>query len=121
MPRYLSLEWIAAADAAGAAVVGPDEPVIVQHVVDGEPAYHVTVAADGVSVRPGASLSPSVTFTSTRAIAVAVARGDVSAQAAFMAGRLRVGGDLDALARVGDALSEFATAMCAVRDATDYD
>ncbi len=51
--------------------------------------------ADGtVSVEAGRAEEPDVSFTQDRATAAAIARGELSAQAAFMAGRLRIGGDL---------------------------
>ena len=40
---------------------------------------------------------PDLTFTQDRATAEAIHRGDLSAQAAFMQGRLRLGGDLRAV------------------------
>ena len=43
------------------------------------------------------SADPDLTFTQDRATAEAIHRGELSAQAAFMQGRLRLGGDLRAV------------------------
>ena len=42
----------------------------------------------------GRVADPDLTFTQDRATAEAIHRGELSAQAAFMQGRLRLGGDL---------------------------
>jgi len=96
---FLTSAWIAALDEAGRAAHVPDDVrVVVQQVVvedDGrEVAYAVRVADGGVRVEAGRAADPDVTFTQDRATAAAIARGELSAQAAFLDGRLRVGGDL---------------------------
>ena len=99
MPDLLSDEWLRALEAAArAAQVGPvDGPLVIQQVVtDGgsEVGYVIRVTADGVTVERGHADDADVTFTLDRATAEAVHRGELSAQVAFMNGRLRVGGDL---------------------------
>ena len=42
----------------------------------------------------GRAADAHVTFTQDRGTAVAIARGELSAQVAFLSGRLRVGGDI---------------------------
>ncbi|MGE3621694.1 MAG: SCP2 sterol-binding domain-containing protein [Acidimicrobiia bacterium] len=67
----------------------------------GEVAYVIRIDREGVTVRPGRAADADVTFTQDRATAAAVQAGTLSAQAAFMAGRIRLGGDLGRL--TGDA------------------
>lgn len=108
MPRYLSSEWLAAAAAAVAenpqlrGLTVRDE-VVLQQVVTaaegddagpGEPvAWHVVLGPDGLRWIVGHHPAPDVSFTCDPATAWAVQAGLESAQAAFMDGRLRVGGD----------------------------
>jgi len=131
VPRYLSDEWIAALDQA-AGTLGDDgdddsgaAPVVIQHVVvdgpEGVRRYHLVVTGTRVAVREGQAEHPTLTFTEDYATAVAVSDSRISAQAAFMAGRLRVGGDLDALATVTPVLTKFGAAIRSVRDDTEYD
>lgn len=99
MAEHLSPAWIAALDeAAGSAVVPDDVRIVVQQVVladDGtEVAYAVRLADGQVRVEAGRADDADVTFTQDRSTAAAIARGELSAQTAFLAGDLRVGGDL---------------------------
>lgn len=99
MAELLTDEWIAAlAAAAGSATVDPDLRLVVQQVVtqpDGTRFEYALRLADGeASVVAGRVDDADITFTQDRETAVAIATAQLSAQAAFMAGRLRVGGDL---------------------------
>ncbi len=114
MVPYLSAAWLAEADAAASQSdplrnVTADVALVVQQEVTGGPggdtAYHVVVDHGAVSVRPGRAAQPDVTFTEDHATAVAIGRGELSAQAAFMIGKLRVRGDLERLLIHQDAFS----------------
>ena len=99
MAELLSDEWIAdLAAAAATATVDPELRLVVQQIVtdaDGSAvAYAVRLGDGGASVVAGRVEDADVTFTQDRETALAIADGRLSAQAAFMAGRLRVGGDL---------------------------
>lgn len=100
MAEFLSDEWITALDTAARAVrVADDLELVIQQVVpdgaaSGEVAYRVEATRGAVRVRPGRAAAPDVTFTQDRATAEAIHRGTLSAQAAFIDGRLRLGGDL---------------------------
>ena len=77
----------------------PDDlRLVVQQVVlgdRGEPfAYAIRIEAGRASVTAGPVDDAHVTFTLDRATATSIARGELSAQVAFMSGRLRVGGDV---------------------------
>lgn len=102
MAEILTLEWVAElAAAASGAEVDPDLRLVVQQVVtdSGLPVltYAVRVEGGRVAVVAGEVDGADVTFTQDRRTAEAIAAGLLSAQAAFMAGDLRVGGDLQAL------------------------
>lgn len=101
MAEFLTPEWVSALADAAAGVIAPDdvELVVQQVVVDegaAEVAYAVRIGDGAVRVTGGRAERADVTFTQDRATAAAIARGELSAQAAFLAGRLRVGGDLAA-------------------------
>ena len=129
MPRYLSPEWLDAAQQAIDANTSIREAAsaadfVVQHVVtggsDGELTYHVRVGGDGVRIRPGEASDPTVVFTEDYRTAAAIGRGDLSAQAAFMAGRIRVHGDLPKLVEQSSAFDEIEDALAGLRSQTSY-
>lgn len=102
MAEFLSPEWISDLSAsAGGVPVSPDMHLVVEQTVSdagpSEVSYVIEIADGAIRVRPGRVEGADITFTQDRATAVAIARGELSAQAAFMAGRLRVGGDLRAV------------------------
>ena len=129
MARYLSAEWM---DAVGAAAAGSDElrrasdgvHLTVQQRVtdgpDGDVAFHVVFDDGTVAVRPGEAQAPDVTFVEDHATAVAVASGEMAAQAAVMVGRLRVTGDVQLLMQHRDAFSGLDAALAGVRETTEY-
>lgn len=101
MAEFLSDAWFAELEAAaGAARVADDLAVTIQQVVtdgDDEVAFSIALA-DGVArVRRGHDPGAHVTFRQDRTTAAAIARGELSAQVAFLDGRLRLGGDITAL------------------------
>jgi hypothetical protein len=100
--EFLTDEWFAEVEAAArAADVDVAPRLVLQQVVPdgpaGEVAYAVVVDAGKVEVQRGRVEAPDLVFTQDRATAEAIHRGDLSAQAAFMQGRLRLGGDLRAV------------------------
>jgi putative sterol carrier protein len=111
----LTSAWVSALAAAAQGATAPAgiELVVQQVVVDAdgeeELAYAVRIGGGTVAVTEGRADDADVTFTQDRDTATAIAAGELSAQAAFLAGRLRVGGDLRAaldnareLAALGD-------------------
>jgi putative sterol carrier protein len=122
--RFLSPEWIEALDQAAAArPVGAAAvalaPIVVEHDVDGD-RYHVVVEGGRVRVVAGASRAATVTFASDRETATAIARGELSAQRAFMAGRLRIGGDVTALTLTQGVFAELHDLFAPVRAQTEF-
>ncbi|MGQ0433058.1 MAG: SCP2 sterol-binding domain-containing protein [Microthrixaceae bacterium] len=99
MAEFLSDAWLEdLARAAATAALPPDLHLVIQQVVEQDSgtacAYAIRIAAGVLTVEPGRADDADVSFTQDRSTAAAIARGELSAQAAFMAGRLRVGGDL---------------------------
>ena len=129
MARYLSPEWIdavasAVGDSAELRKAAEGVHLTVQQQVTGGPAgdvaFHVVLDDGKVAVRRGAAAAPDVTFVQDHATAVAVATGELAAQAAFMSGRLRVTGDVQRLMQEKDALAGLDRVLVGVRAATEY-
>lgn len=128
MLRYLSAEWIDALDAAAqedaalASATGRVALVIQQEVTggpDGDVVWHVAVDHGSVRFLPGPAEAPDVTFQQDHATALAVGRGEQSAQTAFMIGKLRVGGDVGLLLEHQDAFGAVDDVFAAVRADTE--
>lgn len=125
MARFLSPEWVADLAAAAGEVEVPDgEPFTVQQVVAGEEGdvrWALRVAGGRVAVESGAVADPDVTLATDRSTAVDVARGQLAVTDAFMAGRLRLAGDLGALLRAGAVLGALDAALASVRERTTWE
>lgn len=124
MAKFLTQAWIDDLDAASSAVSTPAHlRVVVQQVITGngpDVAYAIEISDGRMRVRAGRNDASDVSFTQDRATAAAIAQGTLSAQVAFMDGRLRLGGDLrSVLAHAGD-LAAIDDAFAAVRDATTW-
>ncbi|MGI8664030.1 MAG: SCP2 sterol-binding domain-containing protein [Acidimicrobiales bacterium] len=126
MARYLSPEWLAELQAAAAGA----EPsltgladVVLQHEVtgaSGDVVFHVVIGDEGIAVLPGPADGATVTFTEDDATAAAITRGELSAQTAYMSGRLRIRGDVTALARPSSIIVALDDLFAAVRSSTTY-
>ena len=124
MAEFLSPEWIAdLAERSADATVPAAVRLVLQQVVrddDGsEVAYAVRLADGRLSVTPGRVDDADVTFTQDRATAAAISAGTTSAQAAFLAGRLRVGGDLAAVLGGARELADLADVFATARSSVD--
>jgi putative sterol carrier protein len=128
MLSFLTPEWIDALDRAASAA--PELTALTKGVVlvieqeitgpDGiATTYHVAIDDGSVSVRPGPAEAPTIRFIEDRDTAWAVATGELSAQRAFMTGRLRVGGDLTVLLAHTEVLAALGDVFAAVRDDTE--
>jgi hypothetical protein len=130
--KYLSPEWMAAAGRALAGDPGPGSALagltltIEQAVTDGpdgDVVWHVAVSDGRVALTPGpapAGTPADLRFRTDYATAAAVAAGELSAQRAFVEGRLRVGGDLSLLIAHQRALAAVDDALAPVRAETSY-
>jgi putative sterol carrier protein len=127
MVRFLSPEWIAALDAAAReATVPAGVRLTIQQVVtddgggDGDVRYHLVVDEGRLRVFPGEAAAADVTLVQTREVADSLSRGELNAQQALEAGRLKLRGDIGHLAREGKALSAMEDVFAAVRAVTSY-
>lgn len=121
---FLSADWIAGMDRAARSLSVATDVVIEQVVREvpgrGEVCYHVALSAAGGRVYAGPATAPDVRLTTDYETAVALARGETNAQESLARGRIRIGGDINALVARGDALSSLADAFAGVREQTEY-
>jgi len=125
MVRFLTPEWIAALDAAAReAAVPAGVRLTIQQVVTDEGGddvrYHLVLDDGRVRVHPGEAARADLTLVQTREVAAALSRGELNAQQALEAGRLKLRGDIGHLAREGRALTAVTDVFAAVRAATVY-
>lgn len=110
MPDYLSPEWFTAAHVlvsgdAGLAGRSRGVRLVVGQTVtlhDIATSWHVRFDDGSVSLHVGRAEDADVTFSCDRATAEGIRTGTASAQAAFIAGQLRVGGSVTALLEHGE-------------------
>ena len=129
MPRYLTQEWLDAAHRAVEADAAltestKDVQLTVQQVVtggpDGDAAYHVAIDDGTVRVVTGEASNATVTFIQNWDTAAAISRGELSAQGAFMTGRIRVRGDLPKLVEYGNVFGGVDDVFADLRAHTTY-
>jgi putative sterol carrier protein len=125
MVRFLTPEWIAALDAAAReAAVPAGVRLTIQQIVtdDGhdDVRYHLVLDDGRLRVHPGEAQAADVTLVQDREVAAAFSRGELNAQQALEAGRLKLRGDIGHLAREGKALTAVEDVFAAVRAATSY-
>jgi predicted lipid carrier protein YhbT len=128
--RYLSPEWLAAAAEAIAhdatlheAAVGV-RLTMEQTVADGPQGtirWHIVFDDGDVELVPGPAPHAHLHFTTSWDVAAAIARGEQAAPAAFIEGRLRVGGDLGALLRHQRRLAAVDDALATLRSKTVWE
>ncbi|MXZ85040.1 MAG: SCP2 sterol-binding domain-containing protein [Acidimicrobiia bacterium] len=99
MPVYLSPEWIeeahAALEASGLRTSDGDQFSVEQHV--DEVVFHMVFDGSGASVYSGPAADPSVVFRQSWDTAVAIAKGEQSAEEAVLNGEVTFEGDPMAL------------------------
>ena len=120
MTRFLTSAWVDELDRAASSLAFRDgPPVAVEHVVDGF-TYHVLLGDGRVRFVGGPAPEATVRFTADRATAGAIARGELSAQRAFMDGVLHIDGDPLALERELVTLRDLDDVLAPVRDTTEW-
>jgi putative sterol carrier protein len=125
---FLSAEWIEALDTAARAAKLPETvaalSITVEQVVrdspDGEAHYHLRIEEGRARVQPGPAASPDLRLFADYDVAAGIQRGEVNAQEALAAGRLKVQGRFAHLLRVDDALRALEDVFAPVRAATTY-
>ena len=129
MAQYLSDEWLELASAALAedpalAAAAADLDLTIQYEVTGAPggkrAYGIRFDHGSAAVEVGAHDDAPVSFTLDYDTAAAIAKGELSAQAAFMQGRLKLGGDVSVLIRQHGAIDGLSDALGPLRATTEF-
>ncbi len=126
--RYLTDEWLTAAatayEAAGSPLPRATE-IVVQQIVtdtpDGEVAYTIELSGQSVRLHTGRVDNPTVSFTQSWHTACAIARGEQSAQAAFMDGLVRIGGATQVLVDNHDLLADVDDLLGELRQETSFE
>jgi putative sterol carrier protein len=125
---FLSAEWIEALDAAARAATLPETAsavsITIEQVVrdapDGETRYHLRIEDGRARVQPGPAAAPDLRLFADYDVATRIQRGEVNAQEALAAGRLKVQGRFAHLLRVDDALRALEDVFEPVRAETTY-
>ena len=131
MPRFLSPEWFEEVASHMPAEGSDQRPpadgrLVLRQVVndtpDGQVCYHVIVEGGSARVLPpGHDPGPAdLTITSDWQTASAIAQGTLATQAALIEGRLRVSGDLAAVARHSSGLAGLDPVPAGLRERTSY-
>jgi len=125
MVRYLSDEWMQrAADVLGGTTVPEGTELTVHYEVtgsgDGKRNYTLEAADGTLRLTPGKRKDAPVNFTLDYDTAAEIARGELSAQVAFMQGRLKLGGDIRVLIDGAGALESVDDALGDLRADTEY-
>ena len=122
MPAYLSDEWIQEADTALRAseiATADGERFAVEQRV-GEVVFHMVFDGDGARVGMGPATEPAVVLSQSRDTAVAIARGELSAEEAVLNGHTVVEGDPLALLSHHKILARANDVFADVRTRTDW-
>jgi putative sterol carrier protein len=129
MADFLSPEWIDLLDEAASSneslrTSTADAAFVLQQTVTdtptGDVSWYVEVDHGRVQVRPGVAPRADVTFTQKDETARAIGNSEMSAQAAFMLGRLRIGGDVAILMDQRTAFDGLDDVFADVRSVTTY-
>jgi SCP-2 sterol transfer family len=128
VPEFLSEQWLRELDAAvrASAAVCALGPIVIEQVVAsvprrGEVRYQLVVDAGGARLAVGADTRPAdMSLSTDYRTAVAIAAGKENAQLALADGRLRLGGNIDALVRRSDAFGALDDATAALREVTAF-
>ncbi len=122
--QFLSDEWIEAMDAAGAPTGEAEAAVVIEQTVKGGPegprTFHVSIGDGSVRFAAGPAAEATVTFTQDYDTAGTIARGERSAQAAFMSGDLKIGGAVRVLLDHQDLFENTDDVFADVRADTEY-
>lgn len=125
--EFLSDDWLdALAAAARTRATVDDDPLadvqltIDQVVTDG-PTWRLSIDRGAVRVEAAPTGEPDVRLTSDRATAAAIASGTRATLDAFIAGDLRLGGDVRVLLDNRVALETLGELFAGIRDRTAFD
>lgn len=123
--KFLTDAWVSALDrSARTQISSLDGRFVVEYRIDDASSdsfvYQICFDERAVTVTSGSSTPATVVLTTDRMTARRIATSELSAQAAFMAGLLRLDGDTMALVRNHDALAGLDEIFAGVRSQTEY-
>jgi hypothetical protein len=129
VPDFLSPEWIEALDAAARmaslpadlATVSIEVEQVVRDAPGGQVRYHLRLEDGRMRVHPGPAGAPHLRLIADYDAAARIQRGELNAQQALAAGRLKVQGHFALLLRASDALRSLEDVFAGVRAATTYE
>ncbi len=116
MATFLTTEWVDELAARAATVaIDADLSLTLEYRIIGEPGvtWHVELGEGRIRVTGAPHAAPVLTLTSSRAVAQAIQSSRLSAQSAFLAGDLRIGGEISRLIELRAALDAVAEALTA--------
>jgi putative sterol carrier protein len=125
---FLSAAWIEALDEAARAATLPEETAgvsvtieqIVRDAPGGECRYHLRIEGGRARVLPGPSTTPDLRLFADYDVAARIQRGELNAQQALAAGRLKIQGEFARLVRADEVLRALEDLFAPVRAATTY-
>jgi hypothetical protein len=129
VPEFLSDAWLRELDAAlrAAPRLAALGPIEIEQTVSGVPRrgdvrYRVAIDDEGAHIRiiDERQRPADVRLTTDYATAVAIAAGTENAQSALADGRLRLGGNVDALVRRSSAFAALGDVTAALRGNTTF-
>ncbi|MDH3538489.1 MAG: SCP2 sterol-binding domain-containing protein [Acidimicrobiia bacterium] len=118
--KFLSEDWLTAANEALAGSAGyqaatSTTDLTLQFVVtdtpDGDVEYHVVMANGATTFTAGAVEGADATIRNNHETAMAVSKGDLNTQAAFISGKLKVEGNLAKIMMNQSALTALADGL----------
>lgn len=127
--RYLSLAWIRelaheVAESDTLADLAQEHTIGVTQVVtdgpEGDVIYHLQVGDGTATFAAGAADPEQVRMEQDWDTAVAIATGEMNAQEAFITGKIRLGGDQQALMGAQPVFGALDTIFSQVRERTEY-
>lgn len=124
--EFLSDEWLAALDAAARArPTVDDDPLAdvdlsIDQVVTGGPTWRLRIDHGSLSVERAPEGEPDVRLTGSHETVAAIASGSRPALDAFIAGDLRIGGDVRTVLEHRAALETLGELFAGIRDRTDF-
>lgn len=129
MPKFLSTEWLDEMSAVAQRSHGKTDAITgvrlcMQEVVIGndgvETRYYLVIEDGALRCQAGDAPAPDVTLTQDYETAAALHRGDISAQQAFIDGRLKVSGNVALVAQHAETFTTLSNVFTELRDRTTF-
>jgi len=123
MIEPLTSEWMRQLGSVTSAIAAdPGVTLVIEQTIDGPSPlrWHVAIAGGSASTVLGPADNPDITLTTDRDTATGIARGSTSAQRAFLEGKLRISGRINALIQARSVLEDISDALWSVRSSDEF-